>query len=87
MKIGDTVVVRGRYHLASRPKAKLGLFVTTAVPSPATPISPKQETDIAAGDGTFELEHVVSADGRLHVSFYEAPDGRSFGGVYFGLAP
>jgi hypothetical protein len=41
---------------------------------------------IAAGTGTFELEHVVAADGSLHVSFYPNPRGSSFGGVYFASA-
>jgi hypothetical protein len=86
LKIGDTVVVRGRYSLQSRPQAALGFFLSTKGPSGPTPISPKQKKEIAAGTGTFELEHVVPADGSLHVSFYPVPNGSSFGGVYFEAA-
>jgi hypothetical protein len=86
LKIGDTVLVRGRYSLQSRPQASLGFFLTTKEPSDPTPVSPKQKKGIAAGTGTFELEHVVSADGFLHVSFYDRPSGLSFGEVYFGPA-
>lgn len=86
LKIGDTVLVRGRYTLQSRPRAALGFFLTTNGPSEPTPISPKQMQAIAAGTGTFELEHVVAADGSLHVSFYPSPRGSSFGGVYFASA-
>jgi hypothetical protein len=84
LKIGDTVAVRGKYHLQSRSKAALGFFLTTKGPSAPTPISPKQMSEIDTVDGTFELEHVVPSDGSLHVSFYGRPSGSSFGGVYFG---
>jgi hypothetical protein len=85
-KVGDNVVVRGRYRLASHSKAMLGFFLTTIGPSGATPISPKQRANILAGEGTFELELVVPSEGRLHVSFYGGPRGSSFGEVYFGPA-
>ena len=88
LKIGDKVMVRGRYSLRSRQQAALGFFLTTEGLSEPTPVSPKQKKEIAAGTGTFELEHVVPADGALHVSFYPSPNGSSFGGVYFGpVAP
>ena len=86
LKVGDTVVIRGRYRLESHSQAMLGFFLTTNGPSEATPISPKQRADIMAGEGTFQLEHVVPADGRLHVSFYGGPRGSSFGELYFGPA-
>ena len=86
LKVGDTVVVRGKYHLQSRAKASLGFFLTTKGPSARTTISPKQQSEVEAGDGTFELEHVIPAEGRLHVSFYPRSNGSSFGGVYFGSA-
>ena len=86
LKIGDTVVVRGRYRLATRQSAMLGFFLTTNGPSEGTPVSPRQRADIKAGEGTFVMEHVVPALGRLHVSFYGAPRGGSFGEIYFGPA-
>ena len=82
-KVGDRVVIRGTYHLQSRSQAALGFFLTTKGASRAVPISPKQQSAITAGDGTFELEHVVPAEGKLHVSFYPKAGGSSFGGVYF----
>src|SRR4051812_22392884 len=66
LNIGDTVVVRGRYRLESRPAAKLGFFLTTNGPSDPTPIAPQQQAAIKEGSGTFELLHVVPAEGRLH---------------------
>lgn len=86
LKVGDTVVVRGHYRLASKPEAMLGFFLTTSGPGGRTSVSPKQRSTIMAGEGTFELEHVVPSEGRLHVSFYPRPSGSSFGGVYFGPA-
>jgi hypothetical protein len=87
LKIGDTVLVRGRYSLQSRSQAALGFFLTAKGPSDPTRVPPNQKKEIAAGDGTFELEHVVLAVGSLHVSFYPRPNGSSFGGVYFAPTP
>lgn len=83
LKVGDTVIVRGVYRLESAPEAMLGLSLTTRGPGPATRIAPHQRQKIAAGEGAFELKHVVPAEGSLHVSFYPARGGSSFGGVYF----
>jgi hypothetical protein len=86
LKVGDTVVVRGQYRLHSAAQAALGFFLTSKGPSGPTPVSPQQQLAIAAGSGSFELRHVVPAEGELHVSFYPRPNGSSFGGVYFGPA-
>src|ERR1051326_1427916 len=86
MEIGDTVIVRGRYHLQSKPRASLGFFLATKGPSDPTPIAPQQQLKINQGSGTFELKHVVPAEGYLHISFYPLPGGPSFGGVYFAAA-
>jgi hypothetical protein len=83
-KVGDTVIVRGRYQLSSKPNASLGFFLTTKGPSGATRVAPHQRQKIEAGSGTFELKHVIPGEGYLHVSFYPQPSGSSFGGVYFG---
>lgn len=82
-RIGDTVVVRGRYQLKSRSAANLGLSLTTRGPSGPTPVSPKARQRVDEGSGTFELEYVVRQEGDLHVTFYPATNGSSFGGVYF----
>ena len=84
LKIGDTVIVRGRYRLKSKTNGSLGFFLTTKGPSGATPVAPHQRQRIEAGSGTFELKHVIPAEGNLHVSFYPQPSGSSFGGIYFG---
>ncbi|MEO6568922.1 MAG: hypothetical protein ABIO94_09185 [Opitutaceae bacterium] len=86
MKVGDTVIVRGSYSLKSKPSGALGFFLTTKGPSAATAISPGQQMKIEAGSGTFELKHVIPAEGSLHISFYPEPSGSSFGGVYFGAS-
>ena len=84
LRMGDAVVVRGEYQLASRPEAALCLFITTRGPSGRTPVSAKQKVVVKAGSGTFELQHEIGYAGALHVSFYPLPSGSSFGGVYFG---
>ena len=86
LKIGDTVVVRGQYRLQSKPKAKVGLHLTSRGPSGPTRVLPEQQVEIAAGSGSFELKHVVAKAGDLHVSFYPVPSGSSFGGVYFSAS-
>src|SRR5687768_15214396 len=48
LKVGDTVIVRGRYRLKSKPNGTLGFFLTTNGPSPATPIAPHQRKRIEA---------------------------------------
>jgi hypothetical protein len=84
LRLGDKVVIRGRYRLDSRPMAVLGLHITTTEQIGPTPVSPKQRMEVASGTGTFELEHEIAYPGSLHVSFYGHPYGSSFGGVYFG---
>ena len=86
LKVGDTVIVRGTYHLKTRDEASLGFFLTTNGPSAATKVSREQRALAGAGSGTFELKHIVPSEGRLHVSFYPRSGGSSFGGVYFGPA-
>jgi hypothetical protein len=70
----------------SKQQAALGFFLTSKGPSGPGPISPKQQLAIKEGAGSFELMHVVPAEGYLHVSFYPRPNGSSFGGGYFGPA-
>jgi beta-lactamase regulating signal transducer with metallopeptidase domain len=86
-EIGDHVVVRGRYHLASEAKATLALFMTTTDGNGKENISPSQRTEVKKGSGAFELSYDVQHTGALHVTFYGIPDGKSFGGQYFGTEP
>lgn len=80
---GDRVVVRGDYRLGSRAEAKLGLSLTTLVRSGPTPVLPASRQAVSAGQGTFTLETEIRQAGALHVSFYPAGSGSSFGGIYF----
>lgn len=77
LKIGDNVVVMGRYELASRPKARIGLSISTAAPTPTR----GSNLDIVAGSGKFQLPLEMQAAGGLHLSLND-PTG-SFGGVNF----
>lgn len=85
-QVGDTVIVRGTYRLASAPGASLGLMLTRRGPGPSQKVAPQQRQTIAGGEGAFELTHVIAAEGSLHVSFYPEHGGSSFGGVYLSPA-
>ena len=81
--VGDQVVVRGHYQLASTGAARLGLLVTHATPAAeADKVAPAQMARVTRAAGTFELSCAISFAGRLHVSFYPVPSGEAFGGVY-----
>jgi hypothetical protein len=83
IRTGETYCVEGTYTLASRENADLALFATT-VSKVATRTDPSQMMRIAKGSGTFRLVKTMREEGYLHVSFYPAPAGSAFGGVYFG---
>jgi hypothetical protein len=80
------VVVKGHYNLASEPKASLCLFATATKGSGRSSIRPEQKIGIAKGQGEFELSETLANDGYLHVTFYSVPEGKPFGGFYFGTA-
>jgi hypothetical protein len=86
LKAGDKVIVKGRYKLSSKPKASLCLFMTATKGSGKGPIHPEQQLDVTKGDGNFELSETMEGDGYLHVTFYSVPEGKPFGGMYFGTA-
>jgi hypothetical protein len=86
LEIGDRVVVRGRYTLASRSAAKLGLSLTRTQTREPVPISPAANKQVTRGSGEFELVYEVRYIGCLHVSLShpDPNDGRGFGTIYFG---
>jgi hypothetical protein len=84
--IGDKVVVHGHYRLASAPKASLGLFVTHPSPDGVDRISPSQKARIEGANGSFELSCEITYIGNIHVSFYPASGGESFGDIYFATS-
>ncbi|MEI6463744.1 MAG: hypothetical protein WCQ89_03415 [Verrucomicrobiota bacterium] len=86
-RIGDTVIVRGRYELASQPQARIGLSLTTRGPSGPEAVSPGARQSVRQGSGTFNLEYVIRREGELHVTFFPLTGGTSFGGVYFKVKP
>jgi hypothetical protein len=84
MQPGDTVVVRGEYHLQSRATALLMISLTVNAPGVTETVVSTSRKDIAAGSGTFELAYEVRQPGSLHLSFYPlGVSGSSFGGIYF----
>ena len=84
LKVGDWVKVKGHYQLTSCAEARLSLFLTQTEPGSSEKVSPRQTNKVSAGTGVFDLQCEVRKPGFLHVSFYPAANGESFGGVYFG---
>ena len=87
LNVGDKVVVRGHYQLASAPKAKLGLFITHRTTADAGNTAKTQMTPADSVSGSFELSCDISYEGDVHVSFYPVSGGEAFGGVYFTTSP
>jgi len=83
IRTGETYRVEGTFTLASKERADLALFATTASKA-SMPTYPSQIMRIEKGTGTFSLVKTMREEGYLHVSFYPVPAGNSFGGVYFG---
>ena len=80
---GDTVTVKGTYTLASRKEAIMGFYVTQDANDPPS-FAPATQISIKAGSASFELTHQIVCRGHLHISFYPADYGQSFGSIYFG---
>ena len=74
---GATYVVKGRYKLESRDDAMLHVYATNGE------TSSNQGPIIKRGEGQFTRTFTVLKEGMLHLSFYPADGGESFGGVYF----
>jgi hypothetical protein len=86
LAIGTKVTVRGRYQLASAPKASLGLHLTHRAPADAANASAKSQVQqVEHASGAFELSCEITYQGDPHISFYPAGGGASFGGVYFSI--
>ena len=85
-KGGDRVIVRGWYDLHSEDAATLAMFQTASYGVRVSQMQRPQTMKIAKGVGAFQFETVIPGPGALHVSFYPARGGSSFGGVYFGSA-
>jgi hypothetical protein len=86
LAVGDKVVVRGHYVLASKARANLSLFVTHTKDQDKELVASTQTMELKQGSGDFELSCEVKYTGVLHLSFYSLTEGTPFGGVYFGTA-
>jgi serine/threonine protein kinase len=84
--IGDKIVVRGRYALASEPKASLSLYITSAQAVAGSTDRPEQTIAITRRQGAFHLAKTLDYEGEPHVSFYPSSGGAGFGGIYFGFS-
>ena len=87
LNVGEKVVVRGHYQLASAPKANLGLFITHRTKADADNTAKSQMATADGVSGSFELSCDILYEGDVHVSFYPVSGGESFGGVYFTISP
>ena len=82
--VGDTVRVKGAYTLASRPQARLALYVTATKGDGRGPVQPEQWQKIEKGSGEFTLSQTIDDHGCLHLTFYDTDSGKALGGFYFG---
>ncbi|MEM8681534.1 MAG: hypothetical protein AAGF97_19485 [Planctomycetota bacterium] len=83
---GDTIVVRGRIRLDSRPHANLCLFLTQTEGDGWEETDKTQRQEVESGLHDFELKTTIKHRGALHVTLYDSNTGRPFGGTYFGTA-
>jgi len=81
---GSRVLVRGRYTLGSRERARIGLSQTRTQSREPVPVLPGSGMEISKGSGEFELVYEVSQVGCMRVALNNLDRGASFGTVYFG---
>ena len=74
---GQTYTIRGKYKLGSQDKAKLHLYATNG----ETTCS--QGPTVNKGQGEFTRTFTYQKEGWLHLSYYPAKGGSSFGNLYF----
>jgi hypothetical protein len=84
LEIGSRVLVRGRYTLGSRPRAKISLSQTRTESRGPVPILPGSRMEISKGSGEFELDYEVTQIGCMRVALNNLDSGPSFGTIYFG---
>jgi hypothetical protein len=77
LKPGGRYTVKGNYKLSSCDEAMLHLYATDGE------TKCEQNGNVARGQGQFERTFDYLKQGWLHLSFYPAKGGSSFGGVYF----
>ncbi len=77
LRPGERYTVRGNYKLSSCDEAMLHLYATNGE------TRCEQNSNVTRGQGQFERTVDYLKEGGLHLSFYPAEGGSSFGGVYF----
>ena len=82
IKTGEKYTIRGKYRLASHDTAKLHIYATDGETSSS------QGPDVKRGEGEFIRTFTLLKEGSknlsyLHLSFYPAGGGSSFGNTYF----
>lgn len=78
------VVVRGRYTLGSRDRARISLSQTRTESRTAVPTLPGSRKEISRGSGEFELVYEVTQIGCMRVALNNLDRGASFGTIFFG---
>jgi bla regulator protein BlaR1 len=73
----QTYTIKGKYTLSSHDDAMLHVYATNGE------ITSQQGPVIKSGSGDFERTFVYEKQGWLHLSFYPANGGSSFGNLYF----
>jgi hypothetical protein len=83
-KIGDKVVVQGRYRLTSIPEAQLALYLTHWEGDGPEHTQREQWDNVKRGSGAFERTYTIEFQGSLHLNFYDITANKGIGGFYFG---
>ncbi|HBG25696.1 MAG: hypothetical protein A2Y10_20545 [Planctomycetes bacterium GWF2_41_51] len=76
-EVGQTYTIKGKYRLASHNEAMLHVYATNGA------IESQQGPVVKRGSGEFARTFTYKKEGSLHLSFYPANGGSSFGGIYF----
>ncbi len=77
LEVGQTYTVKGRYTLASEDAAALHVYATNGE------TRSEQGPAVQRGSGEFVRTFTFLEPGDLHLSFYPAEGGSSFGNLYF----
>ena len=78
------LVVRGRYTLTSKDRARISLSQTRTESREPVPTLPGSGKEISKGSGEFELVYNVTQIGCMRVALNNLDRGASFGTIYFG---
>lgn len=74
---GQTYIIKGKYELSSVDEASLHIYATNGE------VESQQGPVVKRGNGDFVRTFTYKKQGWLHLSFYPAEGGGSFGNVYF----